>query len=162
PRRSPVGERREVVVRAPAKINVVLRVLGRRDDGFHELESLVLPVSLVDTVTGREDDHLSVSMLHTAGPPMPLPDPASHLAFVAMRAWLDAGGAAGRAASVVVEKAIPMAAGLGGGSADAAAVLLAMNRLWGDGLPKRELARVGAGIGSDVPAMLRGGPLVMR
>jgi len=153
---------REVVVRAPAKINAVLRVLGRRDDGYHELESLVLPVSLADTITVREDDRVTVSMFHADGRPMLLSDPGSNLAYVALQAWLEVRGAGGRGASITVEKEIPMAAGLGGGSADAAGVLTALNRLWGDGLPPEELARVAAGIGSDVPAMLEGGPVVMR
>jgi 4-diphosphocytidyl-2-C-methyl-D-erythritol kinase len=157
-----VAERGRIVVRAPAKINAVLRVLGRRDDGYHDLESLVLPVSLADTVTVREDDGVSVAMFHPDGRPMLLPDPGSNLAFVAAHAWLEARGAEGRSASVVVEKEIPMAAGLGGGSADAAAVLLAMNRLWSGGLSRTKLASVAAGIGSDVPAMVRGGAAVMR
>lgn len=152
---------RQVVVRAPGKINVVLRVLGRRDDGYHELESLLLPVSLADTITVREDDRISVAMFHADGRPMLLSDPGSNLAFVALQAWLEETGG-GRGASITVKKAIPMAAGLGGGSADAAGVLTALNRLWGDGLPREELARVAAGIGSDVPALLEGGPVVMR
>jgi 4-diphosphocytidyl-2-C-methyl-D-erythritol kinase len=155
-------DRREVVVRAPAKINVVLRVLGRREDGYHDLESLVLPVSLADTVTAREDDQMSVGMFHPDGRPMLLPDPDSNLAYQALRAWMAANGSARRTAAVTVEKEIPIAAGLGGGSADAAGVLRALNELWGDGLPAEELARVGASIGSDVPALLHGAPSVMR
>ena len=157
-----MAEPRRVVVRAPAKINAVLRVLGRRDDGYHDLESLVLPVSLSDTVTVREDEHVSVSMFHADGRPMLLPDPGSNLAYVATRAWLEARAVEGRAASVVIGKEIPMAAGLGGGSADAAAVLLALNRLWGRGLSKAKLMSVAETIGSDVPAMARGGAVVMR
>jgi 4-diphosphocytidyl-2-C-methyl-D-erythritol kinase len=157
-----MAERRSVVVRAPAKINAVLRVIGRRDDGYHDLESLVLPVSLSDTVTIREDDHVSVAMFHVDGRPMLLPDPASNLAYIATRSWLGARANEGRAASVVVEKDIPMAAGLGGGSADAAAVLIGLNRLWSGGLSKAKLASVAEGIGSDVPAMLGGGAVVMR
>lgn len=157
-----MAEPRRVVVRAPAKINAVLRILGRRDDGYHDLESLVLPVSLADTVTVREDDHVSVAMFHADGRPMLLPDPESNLAYLATRAWLGARAQEGRTASIVVEKDIPMAAGLGGGSADAAAVLLGLNRMWSGGLSKAKLASVAVGIGSDVPAMLRGGALVMR
>jgi 4-diphosphocytidyl-2-C-methyl-D-erythritol kinase len=157
-----MAEPRVVRVGAPAKINGVLRVLGRRDDGYHDVESLVLPVSLADTVTVRREDHVSVGMFHPDGRPMLLPDPESNLAYVATRAWLEARALGGRAASIVVEKEIPMAAGLGGGSADAAAVLIALNRLWSGGLSKAKLASVAEGIGSDVPAMLRGGAVVMR
>jgi 4-diphosphocytidyl-2-C-methyl-D-erythritol kinase len=157
-----MSEQREVVVAAPAKINVVLRVLGRRDDGYHDLESLVLPVSLADTVRAREDDRVSVGMFHPDGRPMLLPSPESNLAFLATEAWLDASENGARAAAILVEKHIPMAAGLGGGSADAAGVLRALNSLWDDGLPDETLARIGAEIGSDVPAMLHGGATVMR
>ncbi len=157
-----MAEPRAVRVGAPAKINAVLRVLGRRGDGYHDLESLVLPVSLTDSVTVREDDHVSVAMFHADGRPMLLPDPGSNLAFVAAQAWFEARAVEGRAASVVVEKEIPMAAGLGGGSADAAAVLMALNRLWSDGLSEARLASVAEGIGSDVPAMLRGDAVMMR
>jgi 4-diphosphocytidyl-2-C-methyl-D-erythritol kinase len=155
-----VAEPREAVVRAPAKINVVLRVLGRRDDGYHDLESLVLPVSLADRITVREADRVSVAMLHADGRPMLLSDPGSNLAFVAFRAWRDAAESE-RAVSIVIEKEIPMAAGLGGGSADAAGVLLALDRMW-PGMSREELERVAAGIGSDVPAMLRAAPVVVR
>jgi 4-diphosphocytidyl-2-C-methyl-D-erythritol kinase len=153
---------REVVVHAPAKINVVLRVLGRRDDGYHDLESLVLPVSLADVVTAREDDRVSVGMFHPDGRPMLLPAPDSNLAFLATEAWLDASPDGQRSAAIVVQKNIPVAAGLGGGSADAAGVLRALNTLWDDGLPDGELERIGAEIGSDVPAMLHGGATVVR
>jgi 4-diphosphocytidyl-2-C-methyl-D-erythritol kinase len=157
-----MAERREVVVNAPAKINVVLRILGRRDDGYHDLESLVLPVSLADVVTAREDDRVSVGMFHPDGRPMLLPDPDTNLAFLATEAWLDASPNGARTPSIVVEKNIPMAAGLGGGSADAAGVLRALNGLWADGPSEDDLDRIGAEIGSDVPAMLRGGATVMR
>jgi 4-diphosphocytidyl-2-C-methyl-D-erythritol kinase len=157
-----MADRREAVVSAPAKINAVLRVLGRRDDGYHDIESLVLPVSLADVVTAREDDRVSVAMFHPDGRPMLLPDPDSNLAFLATEAWLDAAPDGRRAAAIVVEKHIPMAAGLGGGSADAAGVLLALNELWGDGLPGGDLERIGAEIGSDVPVMLRRRASVMR
>jgi 4-diphosphocytidyl-2-C-methyl-D-erythritol kinase len=118
-------------------------------------------VSLADTVGVRDDDRVSVSMLHADGRPMLLSDPGSNLAFVALQAWMEASGE-DRSLSISVTKEIPVAAGLGGGSADAAAALRALNGLAGKGLPPERLAQVAAGIGSDVPAMLRGGPLVMR
>jgi 4-diphosphocytidyl-2-C-methyl-D-erythritol kinase len=157
-----MADRREVSVNAPAKINVVLRLLGRREDGYHDLESLVLPVSLADVVTAREDDRVSVGMFHPDGRPMLLPDPDTNLAFLATEAWLDASSNRDRTPSIVVEKNIPMAAGLGGGSADAAGVLRALNALWDDELSDEDLSRIGAEIGSDVPAMLRSGATVMR
>ena len=118
-----------VVVRhAHAKLNAFLRVTGRREDGYHDLESLVLPLSLADTVTVRMADALRVDV---RGPEQ-LTDAVAaggmNLALVAALALGDACG--GQGAQVQIEKRIPVAAGLGGGSADAAATLLALNELW--------------------------------
>jgi 4-diphosphocytidyl-2-C-methyl-D-erythritol kinase len=149
-----------VVVRhAHAKINVFLRVAGRRPDGYHDLESLVLPLSLADTVTARAADSLRVDV---RGPER-LTDAVSaggmNLALVAALALGDACGAGG--ALVEIDKRIPVAAGLGGGSADAAATLHALNDLWGCGLDLETLVDVGSRIGSDVPALLFGGAVLM-
>src|SRR5204863_5390366 len=82
--------------------------------------------------------------------------------FIAAREWTEATRTAGRGAEIIVEKRIPVAAGLGGGSADAAAVLRAMSAVWGESLRQEELAAIGARIGSDVPALLNGGSVIMR
>ena len=89
-------------------------------------------------------------------------DPGRNLALQAAEQWVEARPAAGQAAEVTVEKRIPVAAGLGGGSADAAAVLRAMNELWGRPFAPEDLAVMGARIGSDIPALLDGGAVVMR
>jgi 4-diphosphocytidyl-2-C-methyl-D-erythritol kinase len=153
---------RVVTVVAPAKINVVLRVLGRREDGYHHLESLLLPISLQDTVTVREAEEFSVAMFHADGRPMLMPDPESNLAFRAATSWLRARGRDGPAVAIEVVKSIPLAAGLGGGSADGAAVLRALDALWGEPLGHETLTRIAGDLGSDVPAMLQGGAVVMR
>lgn len=150
----------ETVVRpAPAKLNVFLRVLGAREDGYHAIESLVLPLSLADTVTVRAGDALKIEV---AGPPE-LADAVGaggmNLALVAALALGDACESGG--ALVQIEKRVPVAAGLGGGSADAAATLLALNELWGCGLDTETLLDVGGRIGSDVPALLVGGPVLV-
>jgi 4-diphosphocytidyl-2C-methyl-D-erythritol kinase len=149
-----------VVVRhAHAKLNAFLRVTGRREDGYHDLESLVLPLSLADTVTVRVADALRVDV---RGPEQ-LTDAVAaggmNLALVAALALGDACG--GQGAQVQIEKRIPVAAGLGGGSADAAATLLALNELWACELDLESLLDIGARIGSDVPALLVGGPVLM-
>jgi len=157
------------VVAAPAKINPFLRVLGRRDDGYHELETLILPVSLADEV--RVHAYADPSMFRTlsfgldvTGDPSltrGVPIDETNLALRAATALADAVGPRGFA-DIVLEKRVPAAAGLGGGSSDAAAVLLALNDLWGSALPLDELAEVGATIGSDVPALLYREPVIAR
>jgi 4-diphosphocytidyl-2-C-methyl-D-erythritol kinase len=148
---------RSVSLRAHAKLNVCLRVLGRRADGYHDVETLVLPLELHDVVEATEADGLRVEVtgqraaeLAEAG--------GEDLAGTAARSLADhCGGGHGHGASILIEKRIPVAAGLGGGSADAAATLLALRELWGCEVVDDELTAVGAGVGSDVPALLTGG-----
>ena len=145
---------------APAKINVFLRVLAAREDGYHELESLVVPISLADRVTVRPDDRLQVKTRGAAELAAEVPAGGLNLALVAALALADACPDAG-GARIEIEKRIPVAGGLGGGSADAAATLLALNELWGCGLDLAALVHVAERVGSDVPAMLTGGPVLM-
>jgi 4-diphosphocytidyl-2-C-methyl-D-erythritol kinase len=159
------GGRSDVTARllhreARAKINMFLRVLGPREDGYHELESLVVPISLSDRVSVRRSDELRVE---TKGAPElsgEVPAGGLNLALVAALALADACPDAG-GALVEIDKRIPLAAGLGGGSADAAATLLALNELWGCDVDPDTLAEIGGRIGSDVPAMLWGRPALM-
>jgi 4-diphosphocytidyl-2-C-methyl-D-erythritol kinase len=155
-----VTEPRSITRVAQAKINVFLRVLGARDDGYHDLESLVVPISLGDRVTVTEDERLWVDVTGERRATDGVPVGGLNLALVAALALADACGDA-RGAHVVIEKSIPVAAGLGGGSADAAATLLALNDLWACRLDVAALAEVGARVGSDVPAMLIETPVVM-
>jgi 4-diphosphocytidyl-2-C-methyl-D-erythritol kinase len=145
---------------APAKINVFLRVLSARDDGYHDLESLVVPISLGDRVTVTTDARLAVDVAGDERATTGVPVGGLNLALVAALALADACPGAG-GARVTIEKAIPVAAGLGGGSSDAAATLLALNELWGCGLDPAELAQVAERVGSDVPATLAAGPVLV-
>ena len=142
-------------VLAHAKINVFLRVLRRREDGYHEIQSLVCPISLADEVRVRPADRLRVEVGGRTSAVGGL-----NLALVAALALAegcpDAGGAL-----VEIDKRIPVAGGLGGGSADAAAALRALNDLWGCGVDAAALERVAERIGSDVPAMVRDEPLLI-
>lgn len=141
---------------AHAKINLFLRVLSTREDGYHEIESLVVPISLADRVVVRPAEELRVEI---AGEPALSPG-GLNLALVAALALADAcADAAG--ALVEIDKRIPVAGGLGGGSADAAATLLALNELWGCEADVATLEEIGGRIGSDVPAMLSGEPVLM-
>jgi 4-diphosphocytidyl-2-C-methyl-D-erythritol kinase len=146
-----------LVVPAPAKVNLFLHVTGRRDDGYHLLESLFALVDLADTVTlARRDDRAIVRA-------RAVPGIAEH-ADLALRAALALRDATGTAfgASIAVEKRIPLGGGLGGGSSDAASVLLGLNRLWGLGLSRAELARIGVQLGADVPFFVHGENAIVR
>jgi 4-diphosphocytidyl-2-C-methyl-D-erythritol kinase len=145
---------------ANAKINVFLRVLAAREDGYHDLESLVVPISLADRISAWPDDRLHVETTGATKLAGAVPAGGLNLALVAALALADACPDAG-GARIEIDKRIPVAAGLGGGSADAAATLLACNELWGCGLDLATLADVAERIGSDVPAMLAGGPVLM-
>ena len=140
-----------LVVAAPAKVNLFLHVTGRRADGYHTLESLFALVDLADTVTlARRDDGAIVRVNDVAGVP------AEHdLAVRAARA-LQAAARVRAGVALGVDKRIPQGAGLGGGSTDAASVLLALNRLWSLDWPRARLAELAAGLGADVPFFVGG------
>jgi 4-diphosphocytidyl-2-C-methyl-D-erythritol kinase len=155
-----------VVRRAYAKINVFLRVLGRREDGYHDIETLILPVSLFDTVRIQVAPGLT---LQVEGEPEVLAalgeaDPDGNLALVAARTLAQETGIdlASTGAHIHIGKRIPVGGGMAGGSADAACVLRALNGLWMCGLEEERLREIGVRIGSDVPAMLAGGAVVAR
>ncbi|HEY1332403.1 MAG TPA: 4-(cytidine 5'-diphospho)-2-C-methyl-D-erythritol kinase [Actinomycetota bacterium] len=161
---APAAGVNRVDVEAPAKVNLFLRVLGRRDDGYHELQTLVAPIGLADTVSiraGRDADARELSLsLSLEGEPaltQSVPADGSNLVLRAARELAEAAGVHGFA-EVRLHKRVPAAAGLGGGSSDAAASLRALNELWGCGLATDELSAIGARVGSDVPALLADGP----
>ena len=137
---------------AHAKINWSLDITGLREDGYHLMDMLMQPVTLSDTITLLPAPDLS---LVTDGTPLLKAD-ERHLALRAARLLKEhTGYPAG--ARITVYKRIPVGAGLGGGSADAAAVLYGLNRLWGTGLSSAELETLGLQLGADIPFCLRGG-----
>jgi 4-diphosphocytidyl-2-C-methyl-D-erythritol kinase len=132
-------------------------VTGRREDRYHLLESLFALVDLADTVTlVRRDDGAIVRTHALAGV-----DEQADLALRAALALRDATGTV-LGASIAVDKRIPMGGGLGGGSSDAASVLLGLNRLWALGLTRAELARIGVSLGADVPFFVHGENAIVR
>ncbi|SDO38369.1 4-diphosphocytidyl-2-C-methyl-D-erythritol kinase [Klenkia soli] len=144
-----------VTAHAPAKINVHLAVGPLRSDGFHELTTVYLAVSLLDSVTAWPDDGLSVTVTGE-GADGAVPTDSRNLVWQA--AELLARHAGVRAdAALHIDKSIPAAAGLAGGSADAAATLVALDALWGTRCTRGQLARLAAQLGSDVPFSLVGG-----
>ncbi|WP_053207137.1 4-(cytidine 5'-diphospho)-2-C-methyl-D-erythritol kinase [Jiangella muralis] len=147
----------KVIARVPAKINLTLSVGPVRSDGFHELATVFHAVSLYDEISAVHADAVSV---HVTGPYAEhTPADESNLAVRAARAL--ARRARLRSGALLrVHKDIPVAAGLAGGSADAAGALLACDRLWGLRMPESRLSAVAAGLGSDVPFSLIGGTAV--
>jgi 4-diphosphocytidyl-2-C-methyl-D-erythritol kinase len=136
---------------APAKLNLFLHVTGRRPDGYHELQTLFQLIDLNDTVAIRVTGDGRIE--RPAGPAGV--DPDSDLTVRAATA-LQAATSSKAGASLRITKRIPMGGGLGGGSSDAATVLLALNHLWRCGLTVDELARIGLPLGADVPVFIRG------
>jgi 4-diphosphocytidyl-2-C-methyl-D-erythritol kinase len=149
-------------------VNLFLRVHGRRDDGYHEVETAVVPISLADilevhAVADPSFRTLSLALEVTGEPATVRSVPADESNLIlraadALARRVDVTGFA----DVILEKRIPVAAGLGGGSADAAATLQALNDLWGSRLGQEELRTIAAEVGSDVPALLAGRPVLAR
>ena len=145
------GRGRRIEFNAAAKVNLALEVLGRRADGYHEVVTVMQAVELSDRVVLDDVESLE---LRTTAPG--IPTDASNLALRAALALRKAAGV-DRGVRITLDKRIPVAAGLGGGSTDAAAALLGLNRLWGLRWPIARLEEVAVTLGMDVPFFLRGG-----
>ena len=144
---------------APAKVNLSLRVLRRREDGFHEIESLMCPVSIFDTL---EIAHREAEGLEFVCDDATLPTGDDNLVVRAVKLFCEACGLEPRL-QIALTKRIPHGAGLGGGSSDAATTLIGLNRLFETDLSREALAAMAADLGSDIPffiyqsaAMIRG------
>jgi 4-diphosphocytidyl-2-C-methyl-D-erythritol kinase len=143
-----------VTVRVPGKVNLYLGVGDRREDGYHELTTVFHAVSLLDEITVRNADVLSLDMSGEGVESLPTDE--RNLAWRAAELMAEHVGRAPDVA-ISIEKSIPVAGGMAGGSADAAAVLVAVNTLWELGVPRRDLHSLAAQLGSDVPFALHGG-----
>ena len=139
-----------LTLKAFAKINLTLEVLGKRDDGYHDIVSIMQTVDLSDTVVVEPSSGLSVECDADEIPR------DENLALRAAQVLRNSTGCQD-GARITLEKHIPISAGLGGGSSDAATTLKGLNRLWGTGLSTEELMPIAAQIGSDVPFFLHGG-----
>jgi 4-diphosphocytidyl-2-C-methyl-D-erythritol kinase len=146
-----------VTCSAYAKLNLFLRVLARNDDGYHSLETLLCLVSLADTLTAERREGHGVTIEVTGADLGPA---ERNLAVQAAASVLQATGNR-FAIHLALTKRIPVRAGLGGGSSDAAAALHAANRLAGDVIPRHELLQFAARLGSDIPFFLTGAPLAL-
>ena len=152
-----------ITIEARAKINLTLEILGKRPDGYHELRSIVMPVNLTDTVS-LTSTYAQTAMTITVSPGVDLTKIGSVDKNLAMRAArlmqehyrINAG------ARIHIHKRIPIGGGLGGGSADAAGVIRGLDALWEMRRPREELMALGAELGSDVPALVHGGAVLME
>jgi 4-diphosphocytidyl-2-C-methyl-D-erythritol kinase len=161
---------RELVVQAPAKLNLFFEVLAKRNDGYHEIETLMCPINLYDTLHFREESDGAVHLRcrRVAGADGPagrgldhMPDGPENLVMRAIELVRRRAGIR-RGARLLLVKRIPAAAGLGGGSSDAAAALAAANYAWRLGRSRGELAQWAAELGSDVPFFFANGPAICR
>jgi 4-diphosphocytidyl-2-C-methyl-D-erythritol kinase len=146
-----------ISLRAPAKVNLRLDILGKRPDGYHEIKTWIYPISLADElhVERVKTPQITVS---SASPELPLGE--ENLAYRAAALFIKEKGLS-EGVRIKIIKHIPLAAGLGGGSSDAAAVLKAMNILWGKNIPREGLMELGAQIGADCPFFVVGKAAIM-
>lgn len=143
----------KLMIKAPAKINLTLDVLHKRPDGYHEVEMIMTTVDLADRL---ELESLNKNEIRIISHNRFVPDDSRNLAYQAARLLKDRYGIK-KGVSIQIDKIIPVAAGLAGGSSDAAAALKGLNQLWDLGLSLDELAEIGAEIGSDVSFCVYGG-----
>ncbi|ADL06840.1 4-(cytidine 5'-diphospho)-2-C-methyl-D-erythritol kinase [Thermosediminibacter oceani] len=148
----------KVELEARAKINLTLDVLYRRSDGYHEVEMIMQTISLKDRIVITLIPEKGIRIVNSC---RELPDGEDNLAFKAAKLMMDEYGL-DAGVEIKLFKEIPIAAGLAGGSADAAAVLEGLNELFGLGLPKEALMRLGEMIGADVPFCTMGGTALAR
>ncbi len=144
-----------LVIEAPAKINLMLDIKEKRSDGYHELETIMHQIDLVDRIYIKKDSRISVNSNSQE-----IPNDSSNLAYKAAQLILQTYGC-GEGADIFIEKNIPVGAGLAGGSTDAAAVLKGINILYNYDISHENLAHISARIGSDVPFCLQGNPRIM-
>ena len=148
----------KLLVKAPAKINLALDVLHKRPDGYHEVEMIMTTIDLADRV---ELTLLNQDKIHIHSQNRYVPDDQRNLAFQAAQLLKDR-FAVKQGVIISIEKTIPVAAGLAGGSSDAAATLRGLNKLWCLGLTMDELAEIGSEIGSDVSFCVYGGTALAK
>jgi 4-diphosphocytidyl-2-C-methyl-D-erythritol kinase len=139
-----------------AKLNLYLHVTRIRDDGYHELDSLFVFTDIGDRLSAEPADALALAVDGPFAGEVPTGD--DNLVLRAARALSDTAGPGPKGALIRLTKNLPVASGIGGGSADAAATLRVLNRFWGLGLPSAALERIGEGLGADIPACVRSMP----
>ena len=150
----------KVTVKAPAKINLTLDIVGKRPDGYHDVAMVMQAVSLYDTVTVEKSDGTGDAITVSCPAYPDVPADESNIVCKAARAFYQATAVAPAPLVITIDKVIPTQAGLAGGSADGAAAVLAMNQLFGTRLKMEEMADICSRFGSDVPFCLLGGTML--
>lgn len=146
-----------LTVNAPAKINLTLEITGKRQDGYHNLRSIMQSVSLFDIVRISLNSKENIVVTCSDGN---IPFGKNNIAYKAAEVFFEYAGISGTGTTIEIEKHIPSQAGLGGGSADAAAVITALNILCKSGFSTDELCRLGTKVGADVPFCICGGTVL--
>lgn len=149
----------EVKVKAYAKINLMLDIVNRRNDGYHDLFMIMQSVSVYDTITVTENKSKSISITCNIDD---IPLNNKNIAWKAAEAFFEATKKKNKGINIDIIKRIPHAAGLAGGSADGAAVLVALNKIYKTELSETALCRIGVKIGADVPFCITGGTLLAQ
>lgn len=137
--------------KAYAKINLTLDVVGKRPDGYHDIKTVMQTVSLCDYLDVQQDEKITITTNKRF-----IPTDRKNLIYIACEKFFESTGITG-GAKVNLKKHIPVAAGLAGGSSDAAATLRVLNRLYKTGLSDEELCKIGASFGADIPFCIKGG-----
>lgn len=145
-----------VTIDAPAKINLFLNIMGRRSDGYHIVTMVMQSVSLFDEITVADDDSAEISVSCSDDS---VPCDETNTAYMAAKAFLEKNGLINKGVNIKIKKNIPSQSGLAGGSADAAAVLHALNKIFDTKLTDDELADIGELVGADVPFCVYGGTM---
>ncbi len=148
-----------VIITAPAKINLMLDVAGKRNDGYHDIITIMQSISLSDTISIERNQMEKISIKCTNED---VPKGRKNLAYRAAEVFLEKYGNIFEGLTISISKEIPMQAGLGGGSADAAAVLCGLNKLFETNYSLEELCKMGAAVGADVPFCIVGGTKLCR
>jgi 4-diphosphocytidyl-2-C-methyl-D-erythritol kinase len=157
-----MGNTKKITVLAPAKINVCLGVTGKRADGYHDIDSVMQTISLCDKVSVTLAENAEGQRIKVSCPGHSELDGENDIAYGMAQLFFEYTKAENYDVSIEIEKVIPMEAGLGGGSSDAAATLLALNKLTGADIPEAELMALGAKVGADVPFLVRKGTALVE
>ncbi len=148
----------KITVKAPAKINLTLHITGKRPDGYHTLKSVMQSISLCDIVTVGLNGNAGTINISCTDPSIPCD--SRNIAFRSAEAFYNAAGIENAGIDIHIEKNIPSEAGLGGGSADGAAVFYALNQLYGAPFTEDKLCSISSAIGADIPFCIKGGTVL--
>lgn len=152
----------KITILAPAKINLFLNVGNRREDGYHDIETVMQTITLFDRLEVCKNDCAGESVIDVRCRDFMAPDGAGNIVYRAACAFFAASGIEKYNVSFLIEKKIPAEAGLGGGSSDAAAAIIALDRLYGTAMTTEAMCTLGAGVGADVPFCMKKGTASAR